>query len=194
MRIHLACGTVYLKDWINIDLEQPNFYLAKDRLDLVEKNGTDIDHYYKEERTTEDFMKGKFHDKEAVVDMYADIRELPFEDNTVDEMVGMHIFEHFSSREGDELLAYWYRLLKKGGSLRLHVPDVRGIMEEYNKDKDIRWALRQLWGSNKNDFGIHKAGYVFETLSEKFERAGFKNVKQLENINSYSAIGILGTK
>lgn len=194
MKLHLACGTVYLKGWTNIDLEQPNFYLAKDRPDLVEKNGTDLDNYYKEERTTEDFMKGKFHKKEGVVDVYADVRKLSFNDGSISEMVGMHIFEHFDLIEAHELLSHWYMKLKIGGTLRLHVPDAEGILDEYVKGENLVWTIRQITGSQKNHFGVHKYQWTMDSLKEAFEKHGFSDIRILPNINQYSSFGIIGTK
>lgn len=197
MKLHLACGTVYLKGWTNIDLEQPNFYLAKDRPDLVEKNGTDLDNYYKEERTTEDFMKGKFHAKEGVVDVYADVREIPFKNGSVDEMVGMHIFEHFDLIEAHELLSHWYMKLKIGGTLRLHVPDTEEILLQAVGENGLRyidWTIRQLYGSQKNHYGRHLYGWTKDSLRRALEEHGFTDVKILPNINQYASFGIIGTK
>ncbi len=148
MKLHIACGTVLLQGYENIDLELPGHYLVEDRPDLAIKNITTIDNYYKEDVTKDDFMTGKFHKKEVVCDMFGDVKKLPFEQGTIDEIVGMHIFEHFTFKEGEALLKHWYRLLKPGGSLRVHVPDVRGIMEGWYDNSDetdsITWAIRQL--------------------------------------------------
>lgn len=207
MKLHLASGTCYLKDWINIDLELPGHHLAKDRPDLVEQNITTLDNYYKTNVTKDDFLKGKFQKKEVVCDEYADVRILSgYEPNTVDEILGVQMFEHFTYEEGNALLNMWYYLLKDGGQLRLHVPDLEGIMREWYVNKhydaiderspedDIDWTLRQIYGSQKNDWGLHKAGYTREMLTRKMKQAGFKEVKEVENLNSYAAFGLVGIK
>lgn len=194
-RLHLACGTIFLKGgWCNIDLNLPNHYLAKDREDLVRQNGTTLNHYYKQNVTKEDFMQKRFQKREVVCDIFANIKNLPFENDTVDEMLGVQIFEHFAFPEGEVLLDYWRDLLKVGGSLRLHVPDIEGIIELYNEEKDIDWSIRQLYGSQKDEFGIHKAGYTKYSLEQLMRKHHFRNTKILPNINNYPAFGIIGYK
>jgi predicted SAM-dependent methyltransferase len=194
MKLHLACGTVYLKGWTNVDIEQPGYFLAKDRPDLVEINETDLEHYYKHYVTTEEFKKGVFHEKESVVDVFADIRDLPFEKNSVDKILAVHVFEHFDSWEAKRLLIHWRELLKDGGTLRIHVPDLDGIMKEYVEFEDIEWIIRQIYGSQKNEYAMHKYGYTYGTLSKLLKEFGFKKVKSCGNINDYPAFGLEATK
>ena len=48
INLHLGCGTVYLENWINVDIYQEGYtYLANERKDLLEYNKTTIDRYYK---------------------------------------------------------------------------------------------------------------------------------------------------
>lgn len=192
IRLHIACGTVYLKDYINIDLSLPGHYLANDRPDLVEQNVTTIDNYYKSDVSKNDFMTGKYQKKAVVCDKFANVKKLNYPIGSIKEIVGMHIFEHFTFQEGQDLLEYWYELLEDGGSLRLHVPDIQGIVDSFNDDVD--WGIRQLYGSQKNSFGIHKSGYTFDTLSRLLRRFSFRDIERLDNINSYPAFGIRGYK
>lgn len=192
-KLHIANGTVYLKGYTNCDLELPGHYLAKDRSDLVKQNITTIDKYYKNEVTRDDFMKGTFHKKEVVCDVFADVKHLPFEEDSLDEIVGMHIFEHFTFAEGEYLLDYWYQLLKPGGFLRLHVPDIAGIVRQWKKSGE-EWSIRQIYGSQKNEYALHKSGYTKRSLKKLLKEFKYKSVKILPSINDYPAIGIRGWK
>jgi len=194
MKLHIACGTVYLKGYINIDLKLPGHKLVAGNSKLMIHNRTSFNNYYKRKVTRSDFMIGKHHEKNVVCDKFADIRKLPYEENTVDEILGVHIFEHFTFEEGNELLKYWYKLLKPNGFLKLYMPDVLGIIDLYHEDNDMDWCIRQLYGSQKNKFGIHKSGYTKQSLMKKMTDVGFKNVRILANINDYPAFGMTGQK
>lgn len=191
-RLHLANGTVYLKNYTNIDLRLPESHLAIDRPDLVAVNITDWEHYYKKDVSRDQFLSGKLHHSEIVCDLFSDIRNLPYLEDTVDEILAVQVFEHFSFPEGKKLLFYWYDLLKEGGILHLDIPDLDGTIEIYKNDPV--WATRLLYGSQKNEYGIHKAMYTKESITKLFEEVGFKDIEILENIHTYPAFGVKGIK
>jgi len=193
MKLHIAAGTVYLNGYTNVDLDLEHHHLVSERPDLVEANGTTRNNYYKTDVTKENFMSGEFHKKEVVVDEYADIKELSKYEG-INEILGAHIFEHFTYEEGELLLNHWWDVMSPGGKLRLYMPDTLGIWEQYGLDGDLSWTLRQLYGSQKNEFGLHKAGYTFELMKRKMMDAGFKRIKKLDNINNYPAFGIEGER
>jgi len=194
MKLHLACGTVYLYGCENIDLELSHHFLAEDRPDLVQENITTMDKYYKDNVTKSDFMTGKYHMKKVVCDRFADVSDLPYEHGSIDEIIGMHILEHFTFEEGAQLLRHWRDLLKPGGSLRVHVPDIKGIIDLYNEEGEMDWCIRQLFGSQKNKYGLHRSGYTSQSLRAFFTMAGFNDIEDLDNINDYPAIGMRGWK
>ena len=57
-------------------------------------------------------------------DINCDIRQLPYEDETVDEILSVHVIEHFYYWEFDKLLREWNRVLRVGGSLVTETPDL----------------------------------------------------------------------
>lgn len=76
------------------------------------------------------------------IDYQADIRHLDmFESNTVDLIYASHILEHFGRWEYEEVLKEWYRVLKKGGILRLSVPDFNAYLGLYREG----WQLDRLF-------------------------------------------------
>lgn len=197
MCLHLACGTVFLEsnnteNWINIDIELPESHLAISRPDLVEENITDFEHYYKQEVKRDTFLSGNLHHKEIVCDMFADIRDLPFDPESIDEILAVQVFEHFTYAEGKEVLEHWTSLLKVGGILHLDVPDLDGSIALY-KDDPV-WATRLLYGSQKNEYGVHKGMYTRKTLGDLLYQFGYKDVEFLENMHTYPAFGIRGVK
>lgn len=196
-RLHLGNGTIYLKGFTNIDLDQLHHYLAHERPDLVEENGTTVDNYYREDVNRNTIEAKSRHFNPVVCDMFADIRNLPFQEGTISEIRLVQVFEHFTYAEGAELLAKWFKLLKVGGKLHIDVPDLAGTIELYSKadnDEDRAWATRLLFGSQKNEWGIHKGMYTPITIMEAMEKAGFKGVEVLPNIHFYPAFAVEGKK
>ena len=64
------------------------------------------------------------------IDYKGDIGDLSmFKSNTVDLIYCCHAFEYFDRMEGKLVLTEWYRVLKKGGILRLAVPDFENIVK-----------------------------------------------------------------
>lgn len=191
--IHIGCGTVYLKGYKNYDIFGQ---LAKDYPELVKENLTTIDKYYNNKVTKKDFMKGKFHYKAGVCDRYVDARDLvnAEDQDSVDEILAVQLFEHFTFSEGEQLLRDWLGLLRSGGFVRLHVPDTWLIIGGCSRDLDVGWAIRQLYGSQRNEYGIHKSGYTKDSLKELMKECGYKEIEILENMNDYPAFGIKGFK
>ena len=54
LKLHVGCGTVYLDGYVNLDVEVPGYsFLATERPDLLERNRTTVDRYYKVEESRE---------------------------------------------------------------------------------------------------------------------------------------------
>jgi len=182
VKLHLGCGPVYLEGWINIDIYQNGYtYLAKERKDLLEYNKTTVDKYYK-------YLFGKRKSDFVVVDQYFDLTQVPypFKDNSVDKILIVETFEHFSQDEGMILLKEWYRILnKKGGEVLIDIPDLIGtfrLLENAKTIEEMNWAIRLIYGSQKNAFSFHKWGYTFKTISELCRSSGFKKIEIVDLI------------
>jgi SAM-dependent methyltransferase len=55
----------------------------------------------------------------------------PFPDNSFDAVYSSHVLEHFTRAQAMKLVAEAYRVLKKGGILRIVVPDLEETCREY---------------------------------------------------------------
>jgi len=84
----------------------------------------------------------RFHDDWVNIDIYSaspkvlryDIRKgLPFPDNSFDAAYSSHILEHLTPEEGRYFLMEQQRILKKGGIVRVAVPDLEIICRNYLK-------------------------------------------------------------
>lgn len=193
-KLHIAAGTVYLKNYCNVDIVGD---LAADRPDIVDINQTTYENYYKKDVTPKDFMNRIFHEKPVVVDMKCDVTKMPFPVQSFDEILAVQILEHFTFEEGKEVMKHWVSLLKPGGTIQINVPDLPGIMEEWslNIEEDANeWAIRQIYGSQKNEYNLHKAGYSITSLSKLMMESGTKLPEMLDNIHNYPSICLKAEK
>ncbi len=72
---------------------------------------------------------------------------LPFESNSVDACYSSHVLEHLRVNEADLFLSEQFRVLKKGGVIRIVVPDLEVICKNYLD------SLKQLISNNlESDF------------------------------------------
>jgi len=118
-----------------------------------------------------------------------DITKLDFEDNSVDLIYASHVFEYFDREEGLDVLKEWVRVLKKGGTLRIAVPDFGEMAKLYSQGKfPLKNFLGPLFG--RMEMGMkggetgkiiyHKTTYDFEDLKKMLESVGLKNVRRYD--------------
>ena len=101
-------------------------------------------------------------------------KPLPFEDKVVDVIYSSHVFEHIDRDKIFYVLAEWRRVLKKGGLLRIVVPDLFLLIKNYQKsfktqnhnhDKAVAEIFEQC--VRKEAFGTSKQN-KFYRLIENF--------------------------
>lgn len=182
MKLHIGCGTVYLKNYINVDANP--HYLEKDApSDILEMNSTTLDKYYKYEFCGSSGL--------CVADVKALAQSLPFTNETVDEIIMLHILEHLPAYKVDDLIHEFNRVLKSGGKIYIAVPDIietAKLLVNSRSFEEEDWAIRLIYGTQKNEFSHHFYGYTKRTLEKLFTKHGFGNFKYLPNINFYPAI------
>lgn len=187
MKVHVGCGTVYLKGWINLDMPSPITFLASERPDLVEKwETTDDDYYAKHKDKTQDRLREGPLEQEMVCDQFGSFTNLCFRNDSVVELLARHCFEHLSPTEARQSLCRVREIIKPGGFLRLDVPDHEASMELLMKTQD-RFFVRHLLGPRRNDYGFHMMSYTRERLTVLVQDHGFKCVMEEPNIHFYPA-------
>lgn len=120
------------------------------------------------------------------IDYYQDIRSLPMiSNNTVDLIYFCHGIEYFDRIEIVKVLKEWRRVLKKGGLLRLAMPDFEALVKLYRKYKDLdkiigplygRWEIKKQDG--KRHLLYHRTVYDFTSVKRVLESQGFTKVKR----------------
>lgn len=59
------------------------------------------------------------------------LKGLPFADNSFDLVYHSHVLEHFSQKDGTQLIRECYRVLKPGATIRIAVPNLEQIAHNY---------------------------------------------------------------
>jgi Methyltransferase domain len=123
------------------------------------------------------------------VEFFAQAWDLPFADDWADELLSIHVLEHVPPRLLDATLAEWYRVLRPGGVLRVHVPNSATLMNAYlHGPREQRWSvIGALLGmyANADVCGPHELTerpdhhvlFDDELLSEVLARAGFASLE-----------------
>ena len=101
-----------------------------------------------------------------------------FSDKSISEIYLSHVLEHFTDYEIQELMDIFKNKLKKGGILRISVPDFDKIIEIYNKKKqNIDKIHPILFGGQDNFYNFHKTAFNKSKLIALFKKNKFKNIK-----------------
>lgn len=187
MKVHIGCGTVYLKDWLNLDIQTPKTFLASNRPDLVQRYITTEDEYYgRHQDTTIASLRQGPRGDEYVCDRYGDFFNLYAVSGHIDELLARHTFEHLSLREARQALDNIREHMNDGGLLRLDVPDHEQTLLLYMKTVDP-FYVRHLLGPRRNEYGFHMMSYTPELLERLVCEHGFRCEGGEENIHLYPA-------
>lgn len=132
------------------------------------------------------YLKGFIHVDLADykhIDFRCDVRKLTkFKDESVDLIYASHVIEYFDLEEVRIVLKEWRRVLKKGGILRLAVPDFKVLHQVYNYYGDLEVIRGPLYGKwnipGRDKIVYHKTVYDFSSLKTVLKKAGFKNIRR----------------
>ncbi len=114
---------------------------------------------------------------------YDNITNLPFESKTVDLIYCSHALEYFDRGEAVYVLNEWKRVLKKGGVLRLAVPNFSKISKLYSFNcYSVEDFLGPLYGRMKmgDEWIYHKTCYDYNSIKTLLLDVGFINVRRYD--------------
>ena len=170
MKLNLGCGARYVEGWVNVDYsfgarfaKVPFFSRVNKKLGLF-----DID--WDKRIVLHDLTTG-----------------FPWIDGSADVIYTSHTLEHLTKEHGHSFLEECYRVLRKDGIIRILVPDLKYLIDEYSNGnlhaEDVVERLGVLPGNNTNalknrlSFLIqfpHKCMYDASRLSTLLGEIGFR--------------------
>lgn len=112
-------------------------------------------------------------------DIVSDVRKLGvIEDETADEVMAIHLFEHIAFPDIPATLAEWKRVLKPGGLLVLELPDLIKCCQNVLANESDRLGIFGLYGEPLGpELMQHKWGWTTATLGTALRTAGFVKIK-----------------
>lgn len=122
-------------------------------------------------------------------DVLCDLHHLaPFENDSVDEILSVHVVEHFWRWEVRDILKEWVRVLKPGGRMILECPNLESACRHFLENTELHSredqnGQRSMWvfygdPAWKDPYMIHRWGYTPASLATLMQEAGLTGIKQ----------------
>jgi len=106
-------------------------------------------------------------------DLYCNAIAIPYPMESFDIIYASHVLEHFNRHTVRAVLTYWYSLLKRGGILRLSVPNFTAIVERYRSTGDLNELMGLLYGGQESLFNDHHIVFDKDSMAKFIGDAGF---------------------
>lgn len=115
-------------------------------------------------------------------DINCDIRKLPFEDGSIDEIMAIHVCEHFYVREIYGVLKEWKRVLKKDGIMALELPCLDKVLAHFANGSPENFTLWPLYGDPRThsagEPALHKWCWSISQFYELLDAVGFSDITE----------------
>ena len=195
IKLNLGCGRDVLAGWVNID-NSPSVLLSRwlvvkkllFRVGLISKT------FYETEWPKDIVWRNVS-------------RGLPYPDDAVDKIYSSHMLEHLERERGELLLRECFRVLKRGGILRLVVPDLmfhaRRYLQLVSENQSVGRGphdefLWNIYGAylEKRRYGAsHRYMYDWPTLRVVLQEIGFSQViRQSYQVSLDSELSLLDNR
>lgn len=146
------------------------------------------------------FVKG-----DNVVNM--DILHLSYPDDSIDEILAEHLFEHIPFKDEERIFTECFRLLRAGGKLVIETPDMEwlckqfleakdefssfyktGAIDDYfghNKSIEHRWGMitTHFFGNQNGEGQFHYNGYTKQKFIAISGLLGFQSCEVIKLMN-----------
>jgi SAM-dependent methyltransferase len=122
-------------------------------------------------------------------DVICDLHDLaPFADASADEILSVHVVEHFWRWEVRDILREWTRVLKPGGRMVIECPNLESACRTFLENpaqfsREDQGGQRTMWvfygdPAWKDPLMIHRWGYTPESLKRLLSDVGLAEVRQ----------------
>jgi hypothetical protein len=105
----------------------------------------------------------------------ADVENLPYDKESVDEIRAIDIYEHLSFNKSQELLNHWVSLLKPNGKLIIQGPSIENLAKRILISTDIRdieQAIKLIFGNQDYNENYHCTAIHPELMEYYLRTAG----------------------
>jgi predicted SAM-dependent methyltransferase len=110
-------------------------------------------------------------------DCQADIADLPFRDNSIDEILGVAIIEHIPHASIHAVMRELRRVLKVGGMLKLYTFNLLQVCQRIlDEAAPIGELVSNLYGGHDYPENVHHYAYTPGSLRQLFELCDFEIV------------------
>lgn len=118
-------------------------------------------------------------------DVVCDVRKLPFDADSVDEILAVHILEHLYVWEAEATILEWKRVLKPGGKLIIEVPCLDKIINRFIKFEGAPPINLGMWGlygdpSYKDERMTHRWCYSSNQLRALLDQCKMSDITEEE--------------
>jgi len=172
LKVNIGSGLSVADGWINVDASLNAFFSKYPRIVLKLLYRLSGSHQW---YSREEYMK-KLKNHTFIHHQLE--YGIPFPDNSIDYLYSSHLLEHLFLYDAERLLREAYRTTKKGGRIRICVPDLEHAFALYrngNKDKALSYFFRT---SKVGCLCQHHYMYDFDMLKKLLETVGFVDVER----------------
>lgn len=141
MNLNLGCGSHLIDGWVNVD------YALGARLMKIP--------FFRTFNRKARLFNLDWNDEICLHNL---AKKFPWADSAIDIIYSSHTLEHFSKEDGLRLLAECHRVLRTKGIIRIVVPDLRHVVEEY------------LEGNIKADNFVEELGVLYEDSNNALKK------------------------
>ena len=103
-------------------------------------------------------------------------RGWPFSNEKFEAVFSSHVLEHLPLRGARVCLSESYRCLRRGGVLRISVPDLDKHIADFSREQAADWAINFFEANETSEKNMHHFMYNFNSLSAMMREAGFQQV------------------
>lgn len=127
-----------------------------------------------------------------------EVYPLAYADDSVDEIRASHVLEHFGHGVVVDVLKDWFRALKPGGIMKIAVPDLEWIAQNYLSGGDINTQSYLMGGQTDAD-DQHRTVFDRELLTAAMRGVGLRNIRDWKSdhddcANLPVSLNLQGTK
>lgn len=116
---------------------------------------------------------------EIITDVFTERRLIAYVPRgSCEELQARHVLEHAPYRDTVKILKLWLSLLRPGGKIEIHVPDLQWQSKAHaNGEITDEEMVNYAYGDQDYEGNFHHAAFTVDLLTRRLEEAGFVDVE-----------------